>query len=380
MVAHSECEGPKSARLGTRCPFLRLFSGQAASASADSCPVSADTEQLSQSIESLSRSQSAPTLNEVNEADVVPENTCRPVPPFATISMGFPGRVPPRFPGSGNNEGSSKSSRNENTPSQSKSSEGSNSSAEAKSDQAVRQSSASQASSTSANSSSISTSFQSTRTTASASSVPSQGGEVFVVRESKCPLSKIPFMKLALGELLYPTGKDGLPKLRKPTCPAVIVRLRAAFAATAPMQKLRKQHLGVRLAACAATSVGVNVPLGVWREHTEKFSAEWFVAIHASVPLIAMMRKASLVPQYAIVGTIVCAILGQVIGSRTERKRVKSSKVKMLLSLPPPPGCEGPASNTQCELSEGSNVSCALAHAVSSVSESHRSIDQAVRS
>merc|ERR1719409_517408 len=54
------------------------------------------------------------------------------------------------------------------------------------------------------------------------------------------------------------------------------------------------------------------------------------------------MRKSLLLPQYAIIATIGCAILGQFAGSRLERKRVRASKLKR--SLPPPIGCRG-ASN-----------------------------------
>lgn len=60
----------------------------------------------------------------------------------------------------------------------------------------------------------------------------------------------------------------------------------------------------------------------MWRDHLEKFSPAWFVAVHASIPLIMLMRKSALLPKYAIAATISCAILGQYLGSRYERARV----------------------------------------------------------
>lgn len=36
----------------------------------------------------------------------------------------------------------------------------------------------------------------------------------------------------------------------------------------------------------------VNLPFGYWREGVQKFSAAWFVAVHAAVPLVILMRLA----------------------------------------------------------------------------------------
>jgi len=143
------------------------------------------------------------------------------------------------------------------------------------------------------------------------------------VEVSKCPLSKIPVVREVLGGLLYanPTAKYGINTIQM-KCPSAIIKMRAAFAATAPMRALRPQDLSIRMAATAATSLVSNVPLGMWRDHLEKFSPAWFVAVHASIPLIVLMRKSALLPKYAIAATISCAILGQYLGSRYERARV----------------------------------------------------------
>ena len=64
---------------------------------------------------------------------------------------------------------------------------------------------------------------------------------------SKCPLSRIPIVKDVMGGLLYlaPPAKfrNRPPPLKglKLECPAAIVKMRAAFAATPPIQALRPQ-------------------------------------------------------------------------------------------------------------------------------------------
>mmetsp|Transcript_8585 Transcript_8585/g.11620 ORF Transcript_8585/g.11620 Transcript_8585/m.11620 type:complete len:382 (+) Transcript_8585:212-1357(+) len=146
---------------------------------------------------------------------------------------------------------------------------------------------------------------------------------------SKCPISRIPIAKNVVGGLLHmeppdkgKNWKGKRTKVKKFECPAVVVRARAAFAATAPMRALRPQELHIRICTVAATSLVSNIPLGSWREHLVKFSPAWFVAVHASIPLVVMMRKAVLLPKYAIIATIGCAIFGQFVGSRAERWRL----------------------------------------------------------
>ena len=34
----------------------------------------------------------------------------------------------------------------------------------------------------------------------------------------------------------------------------------------------------------------INLPFGYWREGVRKFSAAWFVAVHAAVPLVILGR------------------------------------------------------------------------------------------
>lgn len=106
-------------------------------------------------------------------------------------------------------------------------------------------------------------------------------------------------------------------------CPPAVVAARAALARTALVKNLRPQPLSSKMLVIGLLGMAANVPLGVWREHTEKFSPSWFVAVHAAVPFIAMLRKSVLMPKTAMAFTIAASILGQVIGSRAERLRLK---------------------------------------------------------
>ncbi|KAK4252653.1 hypothetical protein QN277_014398 [Acacia crassicarpa] len=114
------------------------------------------------------------------------------------------------------------------------------------------------------------------------------------------------------------------PPGMKLKCPPAVVAARAALARTAFVKNLRPQPLPAKMLAIAALGMAVNVPLGVWKEHTEKFSLSWFAAVHAAVPFIAMLRKSVLMPKSAMALTIAASILGQVLGSRAERMRLKA--------------------------------------------------------
>ncbi|XP_010557876.1 PREDICTED: uncharacterized protein LOC104826736 [Tarenaya hassleriana] len=107
-------------------------------------------------------------------------------------------------------------------------------------------------------------------------------------------------------------------------CPPAIVAARAVLAKTAFAKNLRPQPLPAKVLVIGIMGMALNVPLGVWREHTEKFSPSWFVAVHAAVPFIAMLRKSVLMPKTAMAFTIAASVLGQMIGSRAERHRLKS--------------------------------------------------------
>jgi len=63
-------------------------------------------------------------------------------------------------------------------------------------------------------------------------------------------------------------------------------------------------------------ALGTNVPLGMWRRGLRRFSPAWFVAIHASIPVLVAMRLA-LVPAYWVIPPeIGLAVAGQLVGAR----------------------------------------------------------------
>ncbi|KAL0452172.1 UNVERIFIED_CONTAM: hypothetical protein Slati_1195300 [Sesamum latifolium] len=115
-------------------------------------------------------------------------------------------------------------------------------------------------------------------------------------------------------------------------CPPAIVAARSALAKTAFAKNLRPQPLPAKILVIGMLGMAANIPLGIWREHTEKFSPSWFVAVHAAVPFIGMLRKSVLMPKTAMALTIAASILGQVIGSRAERHRLKTAAAKGLIS------------------------------------------------
>ncbi len=82
------------------------------------------------------------------------------------------------------------------------------------------------------------------------------------------------------------------------------------------------QALHVKMASIALVAAAANIPFGAWREHFGKFSPGWFLAVHATIPFIALLRKGVVMPRWAILLTISGAIAGQTIGSRLERHRL----------------------------------------------------------
>lgn len=109
-------------------------------------------------------------------------------------------------------------------------------------------------------------------------------------------------------------------------CPPAIVAMRTAISGLKPVRLLRPKGLPIRSLAMAGTAIFSNVPCGMWREHTEKFSPQWFVAVHATIPFVAMLRKAVLMPQWAILLTIAGALAGQQVGTQLERARLRHNQ------------------------------------------------------
>jgi len=72
--------------------------------------------------------------------------------------------------------------------------------------------------------------------------------------------------------------------------------------------------IGVLLAAALVT----NVPLGMWRSRLRRFSPAWFVAIHASIPLLLGMRFIFGLSNWVIPPEIILAFAGQFVGARLQ--------------------------------------------------------------
>ncbi len=77
----------------------------------------------------------------------------------------------------------------------------------------------------------------------------------------------------------------------------------------------------------AATFV-LNVPFGYWRAGVTKFSLQWFVAVHAVVPLVVYMRHLAGLPfRWSLLPLYVAAYFGgQYVGSRWRLQRARQPK------------------------------------------------------
>lgn len=76
----------------------------------------------------------------------------------------------------------------------------------------------------------------------------------------------------------------------------------------------------IQLASLLLFSLGANIPLGYLREGQRKFSLRWFVYIHLSIPFIIAARQACDFGWNIVPLTLGCAVAGQIVGSRLNRK------------------------------------------------------------
>jgi hypothetical protein len=103
-------------------------------------------------------------------------------------------------------------------------------------------------------------------------------------------------------------------------CPPVVVAVRKFVASTPICKSIRPQPLPSRLAAVFALVLMGNIPPGMLKEHFDKFSPQWILAVHISLPVVAALRKATRLPPYAILVTVAGSVLGQIVGGRLERE------------------------------------------------------------
>lgn len=66
----------------------------------------------------------------------------------------------------------------------------------------------------------------------------------------------------------------------------------------------------------------INVPFGFWREGVKKFSMQWFIAVHAAVPVVITLRIMAGTEWHilTIAFLVLCYFLGQFLGARLRRR------------------------------------------------------------
>lgn len=65
-----------------------------------------------------------------------------------------------------------------------------------------------------------------------------------------------------------------------------------------------------------------NLPLGFLRQASRKYSFNWFVLIHLSIPFIVLLRNRLGFSWQWIPLTLLCAVGGQLVGGRFRRNRM----------------------------------------------------------
>jgi len=83
--------------------------------------------------------------------------------------------------------------------------------------------------------------------------------------------------------------------------------------------------MGLKILAVSVLCLLINIPMGRMRERTRKFSWQWLFWIHASIPLIIVLRIWLKLHPIAIPINIAAAVLGQLIGGAPEKKRRRAS-------------------------------------------------------
>ena len=81
----------------------------------------------------------------------------------------------------------------------------------------------------------------------------------------------------------------------------------------------------LKIALVSLVCLLVNIPLGMMRERSRKFSWQWILWVHASIPLIVFLRIWLKLHPVAIPLNIASAVLGQIVGASPEKKKWKLS-------------------------------------------------------
>jgi len=72
----------------------------------------------------------------------------------------------------------------------------------------------------------------------------------------------------------------------------------------------------------------VNIPLGKLRERSRKFSWQWILWIHASIPLIIALRVWLQLHWVAIPINIASAVAGQFLGALPDKRRQRAQPLR----------------------------------------------------
>ncbi|NLI12733.1 hypothetical protein [Pelotomaculum propionicicum] len=89
-------------------------------------------------------------------------------------------------------------------------------------------------------------------------------------------------------------------------------------------------HSILAAAGLAVFSFICNLPLGRWRATVKKFSANWFLAVHLSIPLIIFLRVRLGLSAWDIPLNLAAAVAGQMLGGSQGRSREKQVYTKSL--------------------------------------------------
>ena len=94
---------------------------------------------------------------------------------------------------------------------------------------------------------------------------------------------------------------------------------------TAPLTSYHNTTMWGKILAVSLLSLLVNIPMGMMRERSRKFSIQWILWVHASIPLIIALRIGLKLHPVAIPINIAAAVLGQFIGGGPEKKKRKTA-------------------------------------------------------
>lgn len=75
--------------------------------------------------------------------------------------------------------------------------------------------------------------------------------------------------------------------------------------------------------AASILALMLNIPFGYMRAKSKKYSFQWFLWVHASIPLIVWFRIANHLSYWIIIANVALAVFGQLTGSFILQKRMQ---------------------------------------------------------